>query len=45
MVLYLNLLTIGFNFVEYLLFIFKRLECLLIIPGIFSLLFSFKSKK
>jgi len=44
MILYLNLLTIGFNFFEYLVFIFKRLECLLIIPGIISLLVSYKSK-
>jgi len=44
MILYLNLLTIGFNFFEYLLFIFKKLECLLVIPGIISLLVSFKLK-
>jgi len=31
--LYLNLISIGYNFFEYLIFCFKKFECLLIIPG------------
>lgn len=33
-VAYLNLLTMGYTFMEYLMFIFKRLECLLGLVGL-----------
>ena len=33
-ILYLNLFSIGYSFFDYLLFISKRMECLIIIPGI-----------
>ena len=34
-IIYLNLLTIGYNFLEYVKFISRRIECLNIILGIF----------
>lgn len=37
--LYLNLLNMGYNFLEYLIFILKRIECLMFIPGIIILYF------
>lgn len=33
-IIYLNLLTIGYNFLEYVKFISRRIECLNIITGI-----------
>ncbi len=33
-VIYLNLLTIGYNFLEYVNFISRRIECLNVITGI-----------
>ena len=36
-ILYLNLFNIGYNVFEYLFFCFRKIECLLIIPGIFIL--------
>ena len=43
-ILYLNLLTIGYSFLDYLLFIVKRLECLIIIPGIILIFAMLKMK-
>ena len=43
-ILYLNLLTLGFSFFEYLLFIVKKMEVLIMIPGILLLLYIFKKK-
>ncbi len=43
-ILYLNLLTIGYSFLDYLLFIVKRLECLIIIPGIILIFTMLKMK-
>ena len=40
-ILYLNLFVIGYNLLEYLLFCFKRIECLLFIPGILILYFKY----
>lgn len=40
-ILYLNLLSLGYNFGEYLLFVVKRIECLLFIPGVLLLLWNF----
>ena len=39
-ILYLNLLTIGYNFFEYVNFIIRRLECLILILGIILMLIS-----
>ena len=33
-IIYLNLLTIGYNFLEYVNFISRRIECLNVITGI-----------
>jgi len=35
--LYLSLLSMGYNLLEYILFCIKRIECLLFIPGIIIL--------
>ena len=37
-ILYLNLLSIGYSFGDYLIFIAKRVECLLFIPGVILLI-------
>ena len=39
-ILYLNLLTIGYNFLEYVNFIIRRVECLILILGIIFMSFS-----
>ena len=39
-ILYLNLFTIGYNFLEYVHFIIRRLECLILILGIILMIFS-----
>ena len=39
-ILYLNLLTIGYNFYEYVNFIFSRFECYLIFVGFIILILS-----
>ena len=36
-IIYLNLLTIGYNFLEYVNFIIRRIECLNIFVGIFMM--------
>ena len=38
--LYLNLLNMNYTILDYLLFILKRIECLLIIPGILIIYFT-----
>ena len=38
--IYLNLLSIGYNFLEYVKFIIRRIECLNFIIGIVLMLFS-----
>ena len=43
-ILYLNLFSIGYSIGDYLLFILKRIECLLFIPGIIILIINFKTK-
>ena len=43
-ILYLNLLTIGYKFVEYLEFIFTHRTTLLFFIGILLLIFCFKRK-
>lgn len=40
-IIYMNLINIGYNLFEYLLYCLKRIECLLFIPGIVILYFSF----
>lgn len=41
---YLNLLDIGYNFIEYVYFIIRRIECLILIPGIIILILNNKEK-
>jgi|GEM_PF-351476 len=42
MVLYLNLLTMGYSFLELVNFIIRRKECWLFVIGIILILFSFE---
>lgn len=42
MFLYTNLFTIGYSLADYLLFIIKRVECLILILGIILVVKSFK---
>jgi len=37
MFLYLSLLSMGYNILEYIIFCVKRIECLLFIPGLIIL--------
>ena len=37
---YLNLLTMGYTFLEYLAFIFKRIECIVAVIGFLLITFS-----
>ena len=39
-ILYLNLFTIGYNLFEYVNFIIRRFECLILIIGIILIVFS-----
>ena len=41
LILYLNLLNMGYSFFDYLLYCFTKLECLIVIPGILILYFKF----
>ncbi len=43
-ILYMNLFTIGYNFLEYVKFIIRRIECLNLIFGIILILISVLSK-
>ena len=36
-IIYLNLLTIGYNFIEYVNFIIRRVECMNIFLGLFMM--------
>ena len=42
MFLYLNLLTIVYSFLEFVNFIFRRIECLIFIIGVIMIMFSFE---
>ena len=42
-IIYLNLLTIGYNFTEYVYFIIRRIECLNLITGIAFIVVSLKT--
>jgi len=42
-VIYLNLLTLGYNFFEYVNFIIRRIECLNLITGILLITISLKT--
>jgi len=42
---YLNLLDIGYNFIEYVYFIIRRLECILFLIGIIILFVNNKRRK
>lgn len=39
-ILYLNLLTIGYNFLDYVNFIFRRFECYYVLIGLIVLILS-----
>lgn len=39
-IIYLNLLNLGYNFLEYVKFISRRIECLNLITGIIIMLFT-----
>lgn len=41
---YLNLLTIGYNFIDYVYFIIRRIECLYALLGLILLYISINSK-
>lgn len=43
-ILYLNLLNIGYNFLEYVKFISRRVECLNIFVGILLMIFTIYKK-
>lgn len=42
---YLNLLTIGYNFLEYVKFIISRIECLYMVVGIIIMAFTIFTKR
>ena len=43
-IIYLNLMTIGYSFIEYLKYIMMRIECLITIVGIIFINISFYKK-
>ena len=44
-ILYLNLMSIGYNFFEYVNFIFSRVECYFVVIGLIILILSMFIKK
>ena len=44
MIVYLNLLKMGYSFIEYLKYIFTHIECLIGVIGIIFIYFSFFKK-
>lgn len=44
-IIYLNLLSMGYTFYKYLLFIIKRYECILFLVGIILICISLRKKK
>ena len=44
-ILYLNYLTIGYTFLEYLTFIIKRFECILSVIGIILIMIALAKKE
>ncbi len=42
---YVNLLTLGYTFLEYFCFIMTKVECLLLFVGIILVMYSFKKEK
>lgn len=44
-IIYLNLLKMDYSFVEYLIYIFKRFECMLLFVGIILILISTYKKR
>lgn len=43
-IIYINLIKMGYSFIEYIKYIFTRIECLLIILGIILIIVSFKKR-
>lgn len=44
-IVYLNLINMGYDFKEYFLFICKRVECLIMIPGIIIIILVLRKDK
>ena len=44
-VLYINLITMGYSFLDYVKFIISRSECYLLLLGIILIIFSLEGKK
>ena len=44
-IIYLNLLKMDYSFIEYLIYIFKRFECMLLFVGIILILISTYKKR
>ena len=44
-IIYFNLLNVGYNFIEYVNFIIRRIEVLLFVPGVILLFISLFKKK
>lgn len=45
LIIYLNLLTFGYSFFDYVHFISRRLECMMFFIGILILIYCFKRKE
>ena len=44
-IVYLNILNMDFNLISYFLFLIKRIECLLIIPGVLLIIYVLRKDK
>jgi hypothetical protein len=44
-IVYLNILNMGYDFFNYILFIIKRIECLSLIPGVLLIIIFFRKVK
>lgn len=45
MIVYLNLLNIGYSLIDYLFFIVRRVECLIFIVGVFFIFIVMRKEK
>lgn len=44
-IIYINLLSIGYTFINYVNYISRRWECLLIIPGVLLIIYALRKVK
>ena len=44
-IIYINLLSIGYTFINYVNYISRRWECLLIIPGVLLIIYALRKGK